>query len=565
MKIIDIPQGSALWDAHRREHRNASDAAAMFGCSPHKSRTELLREVHSGVAAPVDAATEQRFADGHRFEAWARPLAEEIVGEDLYPLVKANGRLSASLDGQTLMADIDWEHKTLNDELREMLPNTGVGSATLGEALPLHYRVQIAHQHYCGGAERTLFTASKWTADGKLIEARHCWVARDEELIARVLAGWEQFEADLAAYKPPEAATVVVAAPLEALPSPSVSLNGSLAVVSNLDRFGLALRGFIDRMPKEPSTDQEFADTDAACKRLKECEDRLQAAEDTALASLSDVETMRTTVATLRELARTTRLAASKLVEARKQQIRTDEVARGRDAFATHMRALAERLGGPYMPPIATDFPGAIKGLKTLDSLKDKIDTELARAKIEANALADRIDANLKAIVAADAPTLFPDKGTLALKQPDDLAAVIAQRLAAEEKRLEAERERIRAEETARAEAKAKADAEAAAAAAPVPAPAPAPIEQPTLATVAERIEAEQAPAPVIDEPVIKLGDVCARLGFTMTAAFVTEALGISTVPDAKGRAVLFKSSDFDRICERLVTRIREVQVGICR
>jgi len=53
---------------------------------------------------------------------------------------------------------------------------------------------------------------------------------------------------------------------------------------------------------------------------------------------------------------------------------------------------------------------------------------------------------------------LFADIKTLVLKQPDDLAAIIAQRLAAEEKRKADERERIRAEEAARLEREAEAE-----------------------------------------------------------------------------------------------------------
>ena len=49
----------------------------------------------------------------------------------------------------------------------------------------------------------------------------------------------------------------------------AVQLQGSLAVVSNLPKFGEALRLFIDRMVPKPSTDQEFADAEAECKTLK--------------------------------------------------------------------------------------------------------------------------------------------------------------------------------------------------------------------------------------------------------------------------------------------------------
>lgn len=577
MKIIDIPggQGSAEWHQHRRDHWNASDAPAMMGCSPHKTRSELMRELHTGITCEPDDATQQRFSDGHRAEALARPVAEALLDEALYPLVKANGRLSASLDGHTLMGDVDWEHKTLNEELRSAIPvltDPPICSAHIGKALPLQYRVQMAHQQHCSGAQRTLFTASKWDSEGKLIEARHCWYERDEDLIARVLAGWAQFEADLADYQPPEAAPVITAAPQEHLPAVSVQLSGALAVVSNLEPFGVALRAFVERIPKKPSTDQEFADTEAACKRLKEAEERLQAAEDSALAGMADVEAMRRMVADFRDLARTTRLASEKLVKQRKDQIREEEVVRGHGAMTEHIAALNRRLGGVYITGLtAGNFGAAIKGLKTLDSVRNAIDTELARAKIEASALADKIDANLRAMSTGCEGLcgLFPDMKTLALKEPDDLAAVIAQRVAQRKQADEAARERIRAEEAARVEREAAAQAErnrtteardsqqvlkaepATADATDRDAPA---IASPRVGAMGAGQAADAAPAGDT-RPPIKLGDICERLGFTITAAFVTDTLGIKPVGTDK-RAVLFAAADYARICDALCRHI---------
>lgn len=452
MKIIDLPggQGSEAWHEHRRAHWNASDAPAMMGCSPYKTRNQLLRELKTGVAQAVDDATQRRFDDGHRTEALARPIAERLLDEDLYPITVANGRLSASLDGATLDGRVNFEHKMLNEELRTVM----VDGCT-GANLPLLYRVQMEHQLHCSGAERTLFMASKWSDSGQLVEERHCWYYPDPALRKQVLAGWEQFERDLAEYVPAEVTAPVTATVQQHLPAVSVQVNGTLAVVSNLAPFGVALRAFIEKIPKKPNTDQEFADTDAACKRLKEAEERLQQAEDAALSSMGDVEQMRRMVAEFRELARTTRLASEKLVAARKVQIREEEVMRGTRELGRHLKALNDRLGaGNFMPDVPLNFAAVIKGLKTLDSVRNAIDTELARAKIEASALADKIDANLKAMSTGSEGFcgLFPDMKALALKEPDDLSAVIAQRVAQRKASLESERQRIAAEEAARIE-----------------------------------------------------------------------------------------------------------------
>ena len=76
MKIHSLIQGTPEWRAHRTNHFNASDAPAMMGCSPYETRTQLLHRLKTGVGPEVDAATQRRFEDGHRFEALARPLAE---------------------------------------------------------------------------------------------------------------------------------------------------------------------------------------------------------------------------------------------------------------------------------------------------------------------------------------------------------------------------------------------------------------------------------------------------------------------------------------------------------
>ena len=95
-------QGTPSWHAHRANYFNASDAPVMMGVSKHETRTELLNRLHTGISKEVDSATQARFDEGHRFEALARPLAEEIIGEDVYPVTGNNGMYSASFDGITL-------------------------------------------------------------------------------------------------------------------------------------------------------------------------------------------------------------------------------------------------------------------------------------------------------------------------------------------------------------------------------------------------------------------------------------------------------------------------------
>lgn len=66
------------------------------------------------------------------------------------------------------------------------------------------------------------------------------------------------------------------------------------------------------------------------------------------------------------------------------------------------------------------------------------------------------------------------------------------------------------------------------------------------------------------NEPAaVKLGDLNARLGFTMTEAFIT-GFGLKPLP-SKGRAVLVAEADLPALADKLVARIREVCGGASR
>ena len=595
----DLTPNTPEWLAYRATMFNASDAPAMMGCSPYKTRAQLLREMHTGLASEVDAGTQRRFDDGHRFEDLARPLAEQIIGESLYVVVGSEGRHSASFDGLTLAEDTDWEHKSLNDALRAILPADGVGGTEVGAALPLHNRVQLEQQCMVASAGRALFTASKWTDEGELIEARHCWYEPDAELRAEIIAGWQQFAADLAAYTPPAIAEPARAEPMESLPAVAVRLDGALTVAGNLPTFAQALRAFIDRMPKQPATDNDFATVDAGCKALKRAEEALDAAEAGALASITDVEAMRRAVADCRKLARDTRLAAEKVVERRKIEIKEQAVRAAGQALIAHVAALNAELAPMALRPVAVDFAGAIKGLRSIASMQDALDGALATAKIAADSQARTIRGNVAAFktAAAGLEHLFPDLGQMVHKAPDDLAAVLDQRIT-KHRADEAEKARKAAEQQARliaeAEQRAREQAEREAQAriteqqrqelerqqrvqrealaqndgvevltlpaAPLLAqdecrPLSVALASKPDAPMHAR-EAVAAIRPAANEPAtLSLGTICGRLGFTVSGDFLRDTLHVAPARTDK-RAMLYTEGQFRTICAQLQSHI---------
>ncbi len=467
MTVHDVQQGSPEWHALRAQHFCASEAAAMMGVSPYMTRSELLRQKATGIIPEVDAATQRRFDDGHATEAAFRPAVERIIGEDLYPVVgtlEYTGLpLLASFDGLTMDWQTGYEHKRINNDLRAL-------RETDAPLVPDQYVWQLEQQMLVSGARGIWFCAS----DGTEGDCLKIYYESDPELRARLIAGWKQFAADLANYVEPEYIPAPVGKAVTSLPAVSVNVSGAIDVRDNFKVFAEALTDFVEtRLIREPKTDQDFADLDLQIKALEEAEKALKGAEANMLSQVESVDLAKRTLDQLHKLARDNRLAAEKLLAAKKESIKADIVNEGRAALLEHVEALNKRLGKPYLPAAVADFAGAIKGKRTVTSLREAVAVTLANAKIAASATADKIDANLKTLreLAAAHAFLFADAAQIVMKDNADLVllinARIAEHKAAEEKRIEAERERIRQEEAKKlADEKAAADAKAAAEAA---------------------------------------------------------------------------------------------------
>ena len=415
----------------------------MMGVSKYQTRTQLQQAKKTGIAPEVDPATQRLFDQGHATEALARPIVERIIGEDLYPVVGTRGNLLASLDGIDMLETVVFEHKILNQALIEQI---------LAGELEAHYWVQLEQQLHVSGAERAIFATSDGTEENlHWLEYRPV-----PGRIEQILAGWKQFEEDLAAFEPqaPAEPAAVGRAP-EHLPALHIEVTG-MVKASNLQAFrehAVAVFGGISR---DLQTDQDFANAESTVKWCKGVEEKLEAAKQHALSQTASIDELFRTIDEISESARATRLELDKLVKARKEARRLEIKQGAEQALAAHISAINHRLGKVQLPAIAADFAGAIKGKRTISSLQDAVDTELARAKIKASEVAAGIEVNLASLreLAAEHAFLFADAQQLVLKAPDDLVATIKSRIAdhqqAEQRRQDAERERIRAEEQAR-------------------------------------------------------------------------------------------------------------------
>lgn len=459
MKILSLVQGTPEWHQHRATHFNASDAPAMLGVSAYKSRRQLLDEFATGLRPEIDTATQRRFDDGHRAEALARPLAEKIIGDELYPVIGVpddGGKLSASFDGLTLDEATAWEHKSMNHELCDVLSREGC----TGADLPEMYRVQMEQQALVSGAGRVLFMVSSWAADGSLVEEMHCWYTPDPALRARIVAGWAQFERDLAEHKPQSAAPAAVGRAPETLPALRVEAQG-MVTFSNLAEFRANAMQILGSINRDLKTDQDFADAEQAVKDCKVMEDRLESAKANVLAQMQSVDEVCRTIDAVSEETRKVRLELDRLVKSEKEHRRAEIVQHYADQVRAHYASINATLGEHALVVPATvtaSIGNAIKGRKTLGSITDAADAACAAAKIDASQQAERVRLNIAALSEfADHAHLFADRVALcATKSPEDLrnlaAARIAEHAKREAERLEAERARIRREEEARAE-----------------------------------------------------------------------------------------------------------------
>lgn len=440
MKTLTLIQGTQEWAAHRATARNASDAPAMLGYSQYKSRSELLRQRATGIVSEVDSATQARFNEGHAAEEAARPNAERIIGDELYAAVGTtdDGYLSASMDGCTMDNKIIWENKLYNRSLATWIEEN------LG--LPNTHWPQVEQQLLVSGADRCLFTLAD--RDGT-IRLQH-WYTSIDSRREIVIDGWKQFDEDLANYQHTETKAGLTGKAPESLPALRIEVTG-MVTASNLDAFRDHALSVFRNINTDLKTDEDFANAEKTVKWCSDVESKLESAKQHALSQTATIDELFRAVDSIKAEARTIRLDLEKKVKTEKENIKARMIIAVRTEYDAHIAKLNERLKKTTMPPIHVDFAGAIKGLKTVSSMQDKLDGALATAKIAANETSEKLMASIDyfvRVVQSHERHLFPDMQSLLLKPLPDMEAIIKSRL-----REDADRQdRIAAEAAAKSE-----------------------------------------------------------------------------------------------------------------
>ncbi len=512
MKIHNVAQGSAEWHALRAKHFTASEAPAMMGASKYQTRTDLLTMKKTGITPEVTQAQQYIFDKGHATEALARPLVEDMIGEELYPVVGTDGNLLASMDGATMLGETLFEHKLWNESL--------VAQVKAGELDP-HYYWQLEQQLLVSGAERVIFVCSDGTAEN-FVHMEYRPVAGRA---AQLIEGWKQFEADLTNFEMAEAPSIVVGKAPDELPALRIELTG-MVTASNLKVFEESALAVIDSVKTTLQTDQDFADAKKAVKWCGDVEEAVAAAKKQALSQTQSIDELFSSLDRISAHARETRLKVDKLVKAQELLVKTNIKQKAEQALADHVGAINKTLGRVTLPVMAADFVSAMKNKRTIASLQDAVDTELARAKIAASQTADGIRLNLASLaeLAVDHIFLFNDVQQLVMKANDDLVALIKVRISehqkAEEQKAEAQREQIRQEELKRIddEAKAKTPVE------------PAPVASPASVRTAAPVQSAAKPTATVAAPVNLQAEVFDLEALIKAVAYGQAPISVLTV-----------------------------------
>jgi len=449
MKIINVIQGSAAWLELRATHFTASEAPAMMNDSKYMSRDQLLHMKATGEVKPVSSYQQTIFDKGHATEEMARPIIEGLIGEDLYPVtgILENTKLLASFDGLTLLEDIAFEHKLYNAALADNVRHS---------ILEPHYYWQLEQQLLVSGAEKAIFVTSNGTTENMERMEYRSIPERREFLIA----GWAQFEKDLANYEVKAKVEKVVGTNVTELPALMVELTGQVNS-SNLVVYKQNVLEFIQNINTNLQTDQDFADAENIVKFCTKAEKEIEAVKQRALDSTADIKTLFAELDLLKEEMRQKRLSLDKTVKLRKTEVKTEITTAAHNELDFYLGELNEKLNGIVTVMVDSDFVSAIKGKRTVESIHSAANDHLAKCKIEADATFAKYSTNLAVVeeIAADYKFLFNDIAHIVIQEPDHFRMTVKSRvdahLEAEKARLEQEREQMRLEEERKAKVKA--------------------------------------------------------------------------------------------------------------
>lgn len=428
MRTYTLTQGTPEWHLFRKEKFTASEATAMLGTSPYKTREDLLKEKFTGIHKPVSDQQQRLFDEGHRTEALQRPLIEAMIEDDFFPVTGVSDewdRMSASFDGVTMGDDIVFEHKLFSQKLID-----AICALSEDDDLPDTHWPQIEHQLYVLGNTdaRVIFVTSDGTEQNRFIREYRSRPERQAQLIA----GWKQFEIDLNNYQVKEEVKKVKANETFSLPAVTFSIDKtSLAISSNLDFFKTSAAALVEESKKPLTTDQDFANAEQLVKTFTAAESKLAEISVSVLAEVESIDQFVKDIDQICELIRQARLNTDKQVKTRKDEIKKELILAARQQFEKHVATL--QASNPTIPIPMSGFNAepATKNKRTVKSLQDSVNQYVADEIIKVNALAETLKSNKLLIesLSVGYEFLFADLIYLLNKPADDLKLLVESRI----------------------------------------------------------------------------------------------------------------------------------------
>lgn len=532
-EIHTLEQGSAAWHQFRKTKFGASEASAMLGMSPYKTRDELLREKKTGLAKEVSPELQKVFDKGHAVEALARPIVEKMIGKELFPVTMSLGKLSCSCDGLDMLEETAWENKQFN---REHFEQVKAGN------LPEIHWPQCQQVLHVTGAKELFFTVS----DGTEENTAGVWVYPEQALADKIIAGWNQFQSDLETHVPQEFKERVKADAVESMPVPSIVVEGKL-VSCNLDLHIPTFDKFLAETKTDLKTDEDFAQGEANAKTAREAAKALKQQAKAVIDQIAPVSQVVTIMEAYSSKFDALGLKLEKGVKEQKDLIRNNAVLKAKQDWAEFLRGIEAELKTVRMNIETPDFATAVKGVRTIAGLHSKINDALAAGKAEANTQAQDLRAKLSWCKenAEGYGFLFADLQQIIFKPMDDFQLLIKTRVNEHK-----EAEKLRIENDARTRAAQLLEEQQS-----------SQVQEPTSPVVETKPEVADQPA-ANDLPdtgaTIKLGELSALLGFTVTADFIA-SLGFE--PAGRERAaVLYRETDVPKILDALVNHVQQVR-----
>src|SRR5690606_5513877 len=166
-----------------------------------------------------------------------------------------------------------------------------------------------------------------------------------------------------------------------------------MVTASNLAEFKASAMAVLGSINRDLQTDEDFANAEQTVKWCKGVEERLDAAKAHALSQTASIDELFRTIDTVSAEARRIRLELDKLVSREKENRRAEIVRAAVSSVAAHIADINATLG-EHAISIPSTLQGtigaAIKGKRTLSSIKDAADSAAAQAKIDASQRAER-------------------------------------------------------------------------------------------------------------------------------------------------------------------------------